>query len=468
MLLSITTTYKPATDLGYLLHKHPDKVQCFDLSAAKAYVFYPEATENKCTACLMLDMDSIDMVRTLKIPGNSLMLKHYVNDRPYVASSFTSTAIAKVFSSALNGACKTRPELLEIRMPFEVNIPVLSVKGNEGMIEQFFEPLGYEIEQKRLPLDENFPKWGMSNYYALQLKHTLRLQELLTHLYVLLPVFDQEKHYWVDRHEIDKLLEKGKGWLENHPEKEFITRRYLKNLKGLARIALEKMQDISEETLEDEEEQLENEKPEIREKRKSLHKQRLEAVLEKLKATNARSVADLGCGEGKLLKMLLKESQFNKILGMDVSFSSLQRAKEKLYMDTMAPRQRERIDLIQGALTYRDKRLNGYDAAVLVEVIEHLDLDRLHALERVVFDFAQPKIVILTTPNVEYNRKYEFLEEGSFRHDDHRFEWTREEFAQWTTQVCHKFPYEVEIFPIGELDEEAGAPSQMAVFRLDD
>lgn len=462
MLLTISTEHYPATDLGFLLHKHPDKVQSFDLNTAKAHVFYPESSPQKSTVCLLLEIDSIDMVRSLQIPGKSLMLNHYVNDRPYVASSFTSTAIAKVFSSALNGNCKERPELPAIKMPLEAKISVLPVKGGEQMIHRLFGPLGYRFESTQLPLDEQFPLWGMSHYYSLTLRHTLRLQELLTHLYVLLPVFDDEKHYWVDKNEIDKLLAKGQGWLESHPEKALIARRYLRNIKGYARLALEKLRDTSEDetALEKEEETSES-----RQKKTSLHRQRLDAVLEQLKSFKVRSVADLGCGEGKLLKMLLKENQFQKILGMDVSFAALQKAKENLYIDQMPPRQRERIDLIQGALTYRDKRLDGYEAVAMVEVIEHLDLDRLQALERVLFEFTQPRLIILTTPNIEYNRKYVFLKEGKFRHDDHRFEWTRSEFEQWTQKICEQYSYEVKIYPIGELDAEVGAASQMAVFK---
>lgn len=123
MLLNITTTHQPATDLGYLLHKHPDKLQSVDLSVGKAHIFYPECTPEKTTVSLLLEIDSVEMVRGNN--NNDFVLAEYVNDRPYVASSLLSVALAKAFSSALNGKCKDKPELVTEKLPFEVTIAVL-------------------------------------------------------------------------------------------------------------------------------------------------------------------------------------------------------------------------------------------------------------------------------------------------------------------------------------------------------
>ncbi len=466
MLLTIKTYHHPATDIGFLLHKHPDKVQSFSITGGKVHVFYPEANEDSCTVAMLMELNSIDLVRKLKVPGSSSLLKHYINDRPYVASSFTSHAIAKVFSSALNGKCANRQDLLETPMSFDVKISVLKVRGGLPLLEKIFQPLGYIVSAEQHPLDENFEEWGSSPYYTvlLQTKSTKYLKALLTHLYVLLPVFDNEKHYWIGKNEADKLLQRGEGWLAQHPEKEWITRRYLKNFSSLSKYALKKMLDDEYEVIEEDVVALIE--PEKVEKKQNLHQQRLNAALEKLKESKAKSVLDLGCGEGKLLRMLLKESQFERILGMDVSFKSLQRAKEKLYMDNMAPRQKARINLIQGALTYYDERLKDYDAAAVIEVIEHLELDRIPAFEKVLFEVAKPQTVVLTTPNAEYNVNYNFLQKDSFRHSDHRFEWTRAEFQDWTKHVCETYGYSVNIFPIGEETERIGAPSQMAVFSI--
>ncbi len=462
MLLTISTTHSPVTDLGYLLHKHPDKFQSVDLSIGKAHIFYPESSPQKTTVALLLDIDPIDLVRgSRNMAGKGFALGQYVNDRPYVASSFMSVAIAKAFSTAMNGKCNARPELVAIKMPFEVKIAVLPTpSGGAQLIRKLFEPLGYEVQLQRHPLDEQFTDWGESKYYTLTLRHSLTLQTLLSHLYVLIPTLDNDKHYFVNQGEIDKLLEKGKGWLGAHPEKEQITRRYLINVGSLTQEALARLNEANTNKIEEE-------IPEaVKQKKQTLHQQRLTQVVEQLKQTRARSVIDLGCGEGKLLRMLLKEKQFEKITGMDVSFGELIKAKNKLYWDEMAPKQKERMQLFQGALTYRDQRLEGYDAAALVEVIEHLDENRLQALERVVFEFAQPKTVIVTTPNAEYNVMYDTMEAGHMRHTDHRFEWTRQEFEAWARGLAERNHYQVRFLPVGPEDAQVGAPSQMGIFTL--
>jgi 3' terminal RNA ribose 2'-O-methyltransferase Hen1 len=462
MLLNITTTHQPATDLGFLLHKHPDRFQSVDLSVGQAHVFYPEASHERTTASLLLDIDPIDMVRSGKnFAGEGFALGHYVNDRPYVASSFMSVAISKAFASAMNGVCNNRPELLGVVMPLEVQLSALPAPhGGERLIRALFEPLGYEVGVERHALDAQFSEWGDSRYYSLTLKHVLTIQALLSHLYVLIPTLDNDKHYFVSESEIDKLLEKGEGWLKTHPEKEQITSRYLRNFKGLTRMAMSRLNDDTVEIAE-----MEAELPtEQKEKKESLHQLRLKLVTQKLVESGARRVLDLGCGEGKLLRLLLKEKQFTDIVGMDVSYQDLVRARERLHYEHLAPKQKERLNLFQGSLTYRDARLKGFDAAAVVEVIEHMELNRLTAFERALFGYAQPKTVVLTTPNQEYNALYEDLHEHHMRHDDHRFEWTRAEFEAWAMRVAETFGYVVEFFAVGEVDDVVGASSQMAVF----
>ena len=462
MLLNITTTHQPATDLGYLLHKHPDKLQSVDLSIGKAHIFYPESSEERTTASLLLDIDPIDLVRGGRnLSGKAFSLGQYVNDRPYVASSFMSVAIAKAFSTAMNGKCSKKPELVDVPMPFEVMLSVIPApKGGETLIRKMFEPLGYTVALERHTLDEKFADWGESKYFTLNLKHTITLQALLSHLYVMIPALDNDKHYYVSQNEIDKLLEKGKGWLANHPEKEQITKRYLYNVPSLSRKALALLDDdLTVDQKEEDQDVM------VVEKKETLHQQRLALVLEKLKESGAKRVLDLGCGEGKLIRMLLKEKQFENITGMDVSYQELTRCKEKLHWEEMAPKQKERINLFQGALTYRDRRLEGFDAAAVVEVIEHLDENRLKSFERVVFGGAKPKTIILTTPNREYNALFENMEVDTMRHTDHRFEWTRKEFETWANQVAEANNYKVQFLPIGEEDIKVGAPSQMAIFE---
>jgi 3' terminal RNA ribose 2'-O-methyltransferase Hen1 len=461
MLLTISTTYQPATDLGFLLHKNPSRVQSEDLSFGKAWVFYPETSAERCTAALLLEVDPIALVRGRGPAGEGGQLEQYVNDRPYAANSFLSVAIGRLFTSALGGRSKDRPDLVEQRIPLLAHLPVIAARGGEDIVRRLFEPLGYEVKLINSTLDKKFPEWGTSPYVSLELTATTRLQDLLTHLYVLIPVLDNEKHYWVAEDEIEKLLRRGESWLPQHPEKDLIVSRYLKRQRNLTREALSRL--LADDTPSDETEGAPAES-EAAERTPSLHTQRLQTVFSVLKGTGAKRVLDLGCGEGKLLRLLLAEKQFESILGMDVSWRSLEIAKERLRLDELPERQRGRIELIQGSLTYRDQRLNGFEAAAVVEVIEHLDAARLATFERIIFEFARPKHVVLTTPNAEYNAVFETLPAGEFRHSDHRFEWNRPEFERWSNGVAERFGYEVRFEPVGPEDAERGAPTQMAVF----
>ena len=468
MLLTISTTYSPATDLGYLLHKHPARMQSFKLTFGQAHVFYPEARTEKCTAALLLDVDSVALVRRPHGQfAENFALAQYVSDRPYVASSFLSVAIAQVFSSALSGKCKDRPQLVETAIPLTAQLSILPCRGGERLLRRLFEPLGYTVEAGQHGLDPQFPDWGQSRYFTVTLENTCRLSELLTHLYVLIPVLDDEKHYWVGDAEIEKLLKHGNDWLAEHPEQESIARRYLKHQRRLTREALaqlreEDVQETDEATQAQEEIQLEGQI--------SLNELRLATVTEMLKQSGARRVLDLGCGEGKLLRKLLAEKQFEEIVGMDVSHRALKIAQERLHHDRLPEKQKERLRLFQGSLGYRDKRLAGYDAAAVIEVIEHLDLPRLAAFERILFEFTCPRTIVLTTPNIEYNVKFENLQAGNFRHKDHRFEWTRDEFQSWAADVAKRFGYAVVFHLIGPEAEDVGSPTQMAVFtrRIDE
>lgn len=465
MLLTISTTRKPATDLGFLLHKHPDRFQSFDLSFGLAHVFYPEASHERCMACLMLDVDPVEMARGRR-KRDSTLLASYVNDRPYVASSFMSTAIAQVFGSALAGRCKERPQLLAVPWPLEVTIRVLPVKGGADFVRHLFEPLGYDVETQSHVLDETFPEWGDSRYHSIKLSGQVTLAELLNHLYVLIPVFDNQKHYFVGRDELEKLMAKGEGWLASHPARDEIARRYLRFQSSLVRQAIARLMEESESDSDLEAEAEQSAENDL-EQSVSLNDQRQIAVLSALRASGAKRVVDLGCGEGKLLRQLLRDEQFNEIVGMDVSVRSLEFASKRLRIDDLPSFQADRIRLIHGSLMYRDKRLTGFDAATLVEVIEHLDPPRLAAMERVLFEHARPKNVVLTTPNAEYNVMWETLPAGNLRHADHRFEWSREEFQTWASGIGDRFGYSVRFVSVGPEAEQVGSPTQMGVFTRD-
>lgn len=464
MLMTLTSTREVATDLGFLLRKNPARPQSFSLSFGKAHVFYPEATPERCMIALLVEVDPVGLVRNRRGPkGEGGALEQYVNDRPYAASSFLSVAIAEVFGSALAGKSKERPELADAPLPLCVTFFALPCRGGEEFLRKLFEPLGYTITARRLPLDEKFSDWGESSYFQVELSARLPLQQLLSHLYVLVPVLDNDKHYWVGDDEVEKLLRHGEGWLASHPEREAITRRYLKHQRSLVDDALAQLVDENELHPDDVAETKALEEEAV-EQKINLNEQRLGAVLAALKSAGAARVLDLGCGEGRLLQALLKERQFTEIAGMDVSHRALEIARDRLHYDRLPPMQKERIRLLHGSLIYRDQRLAGFDAAAVVEVVEHLDAARLAAFERVLFECAKPKHIVITTPNREYNVKWETLPAGTFRHRDHRFEWTRSEFQAWANGVATRFAYSVRFLPVGPEDLVVGSPTQMAVF----
>lgn len=463
MLLTITTTHRPATDLGFLLAKNPARCQSFSLSFGQAHVFYPVAQDRVCTAALLVDLDPIRLVRRRSRQSQDRTLGQYVNDRPYVASSFLSVALARVYKSALGGQSKERPALAATAIPLEAQITAVQCRDGERMLRALFEPLGYNVSAERQPLDTAFPEWGASTYWSVTLRATHRLHDLLTHLYVLLPVLDDDKHYWVGEDELEKLLAKGEGWLSTHPERDLIVDRYLRYRRLLTREALARLV-VDDDPDPDATEAAQAREEEVLEDRISLSEQRMMAVLAVLRGAGATRVIDLGCGEGKLLRTLLTNTDCEQITGMDVSAHALVLAKRRLRLDRLPAMQRARITLFQGALTYRDDRLTGYDAACALEVIEHLEPARLGAFERVLFEFTRPPTVVITTPNTEYNVRFEDLSAGRFRHSDHRFEWTRAEFSRWATRVADHSGYELRLLPIGPVDPTVGAPTQMAVF----
>ncbi|MCU1644004.1 MAG: 3 terminal ribose 2-O-methyltransferase Hen1 [Nocardia sp.] len=537
MLLTISCTRPegaawPASDLGYLLHKNPSRIQTFEQSYGVAHVLYPEATEERCTAALLLEIDPVRLVRGKSKGAPEFSLAQYVNDRPYAASSLVSVAIATIFGSALHGRCVQRPELVETALPLRIELPAVPCRGGAEDAERVFAPLGWTVAATPLPLDPAFPEWGDSHYLRLELSGTLRLADALAHLYVLLPVLDGSKHYFLDTAEIDKLLRFGEGWLAAHPERTWITRRYLARRHSLVHAALARLAELDDRepeelgAVEENSDELAAELASATaefatggpsrtasdedavagnagsaagvdpgqkhagmtgdavavtgdgvgsvarasdvdgesagDRGPSLAVLRRGAVIGALREVGAGRVLDLGCGEGALLRELVADSNFGEIVGVDVSIRALRIAQRRLRR--LPERQAQRVSLRQGALTYADASLRGYDAAVLMEVIEHVDPPRLGALEHTVFGAAAPRAVIVTTPNSEYNALYETLAAGMFRHSDHRFEWSRAEFAEWAGRVGETYGYGVRFEPVGPEDPELGASTQLAVF----
>jgi len=307
VLLTITTTRAPATDLGYLLHKHPDRPQSFEVASGTAHVFYPEAAPERCTAALLLDIDPIALVRGHK----NGELTQYVNDRPYAAASMLAVAIKEAFRTALAGRCDARPDLAAEPIPLAIEVTALRCRGGPELTHRVFAPLGWTVDTRTQPFTPR--EWGDSPYLGLRLTGQARLADALNHLYVLLPVLDDAKHYWVSTEEVDKLIRAGGGWLAGHPEKELITRRYLSHRKTLTRSALARLAEADDTDPDELDNAVPPSEDQDEDTAKPLAVQRREAILAVLRETGARRVGDLGCGAGALTKDLLAEKHIEHV-----------------------------------------------------------------------------------------------------------------------------------------------------------
>lgn len=451
--MMLTVTFEPgeslpvdATALGHLLHKHPDRVQRFAAAVGDVHVFYPEATPERCTAAVVLEVDPIALVRSKRFRGDTAVLDHYINDRPYAASSMFAVALGAVFRTAMTGRSDALPELAAADLPLTIGVPVVSARGDEeDLVRRLFEPCGWAVDETVIPLDPAFPAWGGSRYRSVTLRGRMPLSRALRQVYVLLPVLDDTKHYWVGDDEVDKLDRNGAGWLDDHPERALIARRYLLHQRTLVAQTVEA--------------------PDAGERARPLAARRAEAVVQALHDAGATSVVDMGCGPGALLVRLTKDRAFRRILGVDVSARSLEVAARVLGLAQASDADRERVALRHGSVVYRDPSLADFDAMVLMEVIEHVDPSRLDALEDAVFGAARPSTVVVTTPNAEYNARYPGLASGGRRHDDHRFEWTRPELRSWAEGVALRHGYRVAHRAVGPEDAELGAPTQLALFQ---
>ena len=445
MLLTINYQGQNTTNLGFLLYKNPYRPQKVELSTGSAYVFYPEISPESTTVSLLLDIDPLDLSKG-KVGSKEGGLFEYVNDRPYVSSSFMSTAIARVFGTAMTGRADSHQDLADSPLELTATVTMLPFSGDEKRLNQLYEPLGYQVTYERFLLDEAFPQWGEGRYVNLTLKGQVRLRDLLRQLYILIPIFDRRKHYWVNEEEVEKLQKHGEGWLDVHPMRRFIVERYLYFQRSLVSQVLGDRDENDPE------------------RKSSLNEQRLSAVVDHLKSSGLKTVIDLGCGEGRLLKFLKSERQFTSLAGMDVSMSELKRAAKRLHLDEDGLNEHNKIQLFQGSLTYQDERMKGFEAACIMEVIEHLDPGRLKVFEEMVFAFGGYQMVVLTTPNKGYNENYVSMDEDELRHSDHRFEWNRDEFAQWVEGIEKKYNYQGTISQIGTQDENQQTPTQMVTF----
>ena len=463
MLLTVSMSGPDAPALGFLLHKHPDRVQSSSLPVGEATIFYPESSAERVTAALLLEVDPIGMVKRRLKSREGVALTDYVTDRPYAASSMLAVALGKVFNTAMNGRSDSHPELASSPLPLQLRVPAVPVRPTSGddplagtdLVRGLFEPLGWQVEATGVPFGPD-GAWGAAPYVDVTLTGQHRLADALSHLYVLLPVLDNAKHYWVGSDEVAKLVRRGEGWLAEHPLRELIVRRYLVARRDYVEDATARLAALDDSSVDEPEEYASVVAP-------PLKVQRLETVLGVLREVGARRVIDLGCGPGYYLKALVADPGITEVMGVDVSPRVLTTAERRLNLDRLSDHQRAKLTLRQSSVTYRDDRLAGFDAILLVEVVEHVEPDRVPSLEASVFGAARPASVIVTTPNREYNRRYG-LDEDTLRHPDHRFEWTRAEFAAWADEVASSYNYRVAYRDVGVADPVCGPPTQLALF----
>jgi 3'' terminal RNA ribose 2''-O-methyltransferase Hen1 len=454
MLLTITYKGKDTQDLGYMLFKNPNRPQSVKLTTGSAYVYYPKVSDEETTIALLLDINSLDLAKGEKgkdVQPQSLF--DYVNDRPYVASSFLATAMNKVFGTAISGRGDEYQELVDSKLNLSATIHMFPCPVDKERINKVFEPLGYEVNYETFLLDNKFPEWGDSKYVNLTVSGNVVLRDLLKQIILLIPVFDKFKHYDVsNQDELNKLLKLGDGWLSDHPEKDFIVNRYLQFKKGLVNKAQEHLKSDVDEI----EESIDKA---VTEKEESLNTTRFNSVINELIKIEAKSVLDIGCSNGKLLEAIRDKMPNIKLAGIDVHLKAVSIA------DKMANKKDlDKIDFFQSSILYKDKRFKGYDAVTAIEVMEHIDEFKLYLFEKVLFGYINPRVAILTTPNKDYNENYDNINNKGLRHFDHRFEFTKREFESWVTKICSKYGYIYFFKSIGKADEKDQQPTLMVTF----
>ncbi len=447
MHLQITTTHRPATDLGYLLHKHPGKVNVADLSSGRTSMCFPRADAEACTFALSVEVDPVALVRDRVGTTDA-----YVNDRPYAASSLLAHAIGRALGTARAGTCKARPDLVGVAMPFEVVVEGVGAGDRRLDPATAFGCLGYSVTFEPYEVDARGLGTLRARSGRLTLAGTVSLADMLDHLCVLLPVLDGDIHAYVDEGAVDSMLARSGRWLAAHPCRERIVRTFTKRLPALGERAMAGLRTASGE-------------PPVTDgpgAPRRLDDDRRDFVVSAVAASGARSLLDLGCGEGKLLLRLADMPAVRRVLGVDPSVRDVGRLRERLDRREVKVPHGIEVEVRFGTLALRDTRLAGFDAAVLSEVVEHVEPGRLEALERHLFGDAAPRTVVVTTPNHEFNVVWG-LPAGVLRHDDHRFEWDRAGFLAWVGKVEASYGYSATIHGIGDALPDLGHPTQAAV-----
>lgn len=444
MQLTIRATGENAKMVSYLLAKNPNNIYERNQKGHLVRMFYSKFNDEELEATIFVTPDPLEMLQN---KSNSYDITHYINDREFAVSSIFCSFIRSALGTALNGQPKEEySEWVGHRFPLALEFGPVSSSLSDKQLAGLFQPMGYEVAISRPEIHYSFDLKEKSSARTLTLTGHQTLQNALRHLFVLIPVIDNYKHYFIDEKEIDKLERYGEGWLEEHPLRELIYRQALRFKEIYSLVEKPAADELIKEPV----------------KKARLNDMRYEKIIETASRLKPKSVVDFGSGEGKLAVQLGFMDGIEELLAVEPSQSETLKAirrfeKVKGQAGFIEP------ETLWGSLFYYDERLKGKDLIILCEVIEHIDAERLpKALDTILHSYA-PESLIITTPNREYNELYDM--DNHFRHDDHRFEWTRKEFQDWCSERNHQDHYELEFSGIGEEQELQGQPTQMCVFK---
>ncbi|TDL78499.1 3' terminal RNA ribose 2'-O-methyltransferase Hen1 [Peribacillus frigoritolerans] len=443
MQLTIKATGDNVKAISYLLSKNPNNLYERNHKGHLVRLFYSKFEETELEVTIFVTPDPIDLVKN---NSNSYDITHYINDREFAVSSLFCSFIRSALGTALNGQPKEEySEWVNYRFSFQFEFGPVVSSLSDKQLKDLFEPIGYEVAISRPDIEYSFEMKDKSSARSICLKGMKTLQNGLRQLFVLIPVIDNYKHYYIDDKEIEKLERYGEGWLEDHPKRDYIYRQSLRFKEIFSIVENKKTEEKKEEKIE----------------KVRLNDLRYEKIIDFVNQMKPRSIVDFGSGEGKLSVRLGFADGVKEIMAVEPSQSATLKAIERF--DKVKNKEKFVVpETIWGSLFYYDERLKGKDVMILCEVIEHIDEFRLpKVLDTILHDY-QPNALIITTPNREYNEIYDM--EDHFRHNDHRFEWTRAEFRHWCEERNHRKIYDLQFEGIGEEHDRHGFPTQMCVF----
>ena len=417
MQLSIYSKTKEAKAISYLLAKNPNNVyERYSKNHAVRFVYH-KMSDEELYATIFVTPDPLALVNHEK----AYDITHYINDREFAVSTIFLSLIRSALGTALNGKPKEEYETyVQQPFPFTFEIGPVSTSMSDEDIYALWQPLGYDVSIQVISNEKRAR--------FLILTNTITLQQALQQIFILIPVMDDYKHYFIDEKEQERLERYGEGWLDTHPMRNIIYKRALRFRHLL------------------------NEAP--KEKHTSLNTMRYEAIVNQVKQLQHSIVIDMGAGEGKLTEQLAQIKTIDKLYAVDPSNAALMKMTKRFSDAEFSV-----TPTIQwGSLYYEEDNFRKADVFILCEVIEHINEDRLPQLMHLITDTYAPKSIIITTPNAEYNRVYELQQ---MRHDDHRFEWTRAQFKAWCSKVSPQ--YELHFEGIGVEHPAYGTPTQMCV-----